>query len=211
MIPSSGTALIIGLGNTEITPDALGPTTASRVLATRHIKGEVARATGLENMRPVAVLSPGVLGQTGMETKEILKGMMEVVKPDFIIAIDAMASRMTSRLGCTVQMSDSGISPGSGVGNERPRLCAETIGVPVIALGVPTVVDSSVLAYDAAVRSGLSEREAEHLCESAEREVIVTPREVDLLVERASQLLSLAINCALHPQYSVQDFQMLLS
>lgn len=214
IIPEDGSALVVGLGNTEITPDSLGPITASGVLATRHIRGAVARSIGLEGMRPVSVLFPGVLGQTGMETGEVLSAVKKEISPDFIIAVDAMASRSISRLGCTVQMSDTGIIPGSGVGNARPRLCAETLGIPVISIGVPTVVDSGVLFYDTAVNSGLTPAEAEGIYNKSKsnfENMTVTPREIDLLTQRAGRLLSLAINAALHRDYSVRDFQMLLS
>jgi len=214
IIPEEGSALVVGLGNTEITPDSLGPLTASQVLATRHIKGEIARSTGLEGMRPVSVLFPGVLGQTGMETREILFAVKKEIKPDFIIAVDAMASRSVSRLGCTVQMSNTGIIPGSGVGNSRPRICTETIGVPVISIGIPTVVNSSVLFYDTALSSGLGYDDAEKIYQKSENtleNMTVTPREIDLLIQRASRLLSLALNTALHREFSVRDFQMLLS
>lgn len=139
MLPESGLILIAGLGNFKITPDALGPKTASLIFATRHIQGEIARSSGLENLRPVAVLAPGVLGQTGMETGEIISSLCQKLNPSAVIVVDAMASRRMTRLGTTIQICDSGISPGSGVGNMRPQLNRETLGVPVIALGVPTV------------------------------------------------------------------------
>ena len=122
ILPDEGLVLVAGLGNTRITPDALGPKTAAGVLATRHITGEIARSAGLGDLRGVAVLAPGVLGQTGIETSEIIAGIVEKVHPAAVIVVDALASRRLSRLGCTVQMSDSGIRPGAGVGNARREI-----------------------------------------------------------------------------------------
>ncbi|MBP5618152.1 MAG: GPR endopeptidase, partial [Clostridia bacterium] len=141
LIDADGPVLVLGLGNTAITPDSLGPKVARRVLATRHITGEVARRTGLEDLRRVAVLAPGVLGQTGVETGEILGGVVDRIQPSAVLVVDALASRRLNRLGCTVQMSDTGIAPGSGIGNRRMKINEETVGVPVISVGVPTVVD----------------------------------------------------------------------
>ncbi len=184
-----GTVLVVGIGNTDITPDALGPKTALGVLATRHISRELSEQLGLAGLKSVAVLSPGVLGQTGMELQEIIRGAVENIKPQAIIAVDALAARRVSRLGCTVQLSNAGISPGSGVGNARRELSRATLGIPVIAIGVPTVVDAQTLIYD--------------LCGTTPQEnnenMIVTPREIDLMIDRAAELLSFAINISLQP------------
>lgn len=184
-----GTVLVVGIGNTDITPDALGPKTALGVLATRHISRELSEQLGLAGLKSVAVLSPGVLGQTGMELQEIIRGAVENIKPQAIIAVDALAARRVSRLGCTVQLSNTGISPGSGVGNARRELSRATLGIPVIAIGVPTVVDAQTLIYD--------------LCGTTPQEnnenMIVTPREIDLMIDRAAELLSFAINISLQP------------
>lgn len=195
LVPQDGVVLVVGLGNTNITPDALGPKTASRVLATRHITQEIARSVGLEGLRGVAVLSPGVLGQTGIETSEIIMGTIQRVNPSAVIVIDALASRRLSRLGCTVQMADTGISPGSGVGNVRTEISQDTLGVPVISVGVPTVVDATTLAYDLI---GTQPQDTQ-LVEPRGAKMIVTPREIDILIDRAAQLLSHSINCALQP------------
>jgi spore protease len=213
LLPKEGLVLIAGLGNYQVTPDALGPKTASLTFATRHIQGEIARSTGLDGLRPVAVLAPGVLGQTGMETGEILASLCKELKPSAVIVVDAMASRKTERVGTTIQICDTGISPGSGVGNARPQLNSETLGVPVIAMGVPTVVDAKTLAADLAMQSGAQESAVEKLQNSAEPHgtaMIVTPREIDLLIERAAKLLSLAINTALHPDFTPEDFALLV-
>ena len=148
LLPVNGLLLVAGLGNMEITPDSLGPKTGARVLATRHISGEIARSTGLDSLRPVAVVQTGVTGQTGIETGEYLQSIVKAIKPNAVIAIDALASRRLERLGCTLQISDTGISPGAGVGNHRTKICEETLGVPVISIGVPTVVDVQTLAGD---------------------------------------------------------------
>lgn len=190
LIPKKGSALIVGLGNRQITPDALGPKTALKILATRQIGAELRRVAGIEQIRSVSVLAPGVLGQTGIEVFDLLKALTTEIKPDFIIVIDALASRHLKRLGSTVQMSDSGITPGAGVGNARSEISKATLGIPVIAIGVPTVVDAATLVYNLTGKNG-------ELAEPDGREMIVTPREIDLLIDRAAALLSDAINRAL--------------
>ena len=199
-----GDVLAAGLGNTDITPDALGAKSMRYVLATRHIKGEFARSTGLEKLRSVSVISAGVMGQTGIEVSEIVKSLSESVKPSAVIVVDALAAKELSRLGCTVQISDTGIYPGSGVGNHRKGITKENIGVPVIAVGVPTVVDAVTLAQDIFNRHDIEKSKISPRGES----MIVTPREIDLLIERAAKLVGMAINCALQSEY---DFDTLLS
>lgn len=199
-----GEILATGLGNTDITPDALGAKSMKYILATRHIKGEFARSTGLENLRGVSVISAGVLGQTGIEVSEIVKSLSESIKPSAVIVVDALAAKELSRLGCTVQISDTGIYPGSGVGNHRKGITRENVGVPVIAVGVPTVVDAFTLAQDILNRHDVDRKE---VCPGGES-MIVTPREIDLLIERAAKLVGMAINCALQSEY---DFDTLLS
>ena len=194
LLPAQGPVLVVGLGNEHITPDALGPQAAGMVLATRHIGGEFARSVGLDDLRPAAVLIPGVLGRTGVESGETVCG---VVQPAAVIAIDALAARSLSRLGCTVQLSDTGIAPGSGVGNSRKVLDRETIGVPVIAVGVPTVVDAATLAHDLTGGDGAQDTVAPRGAA-----MMVTPREIDLMISRASRLVAMAVNCALQPDYS---------
>lgn len=193
LLDIDGTVLVVGLGNTAITPDSLGPKVANRVLATRHISGEVAKSTGLEDLRKVAVLAPGVLGQTGVETGEILCGVVDRIRPSAVIVVDALASRRLSRLGCTVQMSDAGIAPGSGVGNLRMKIDASTLGIPVVSIGVPTVVDAVTLAYD------LTGQDCREDVEPRGAHMIVTPQEIDLLIDRAAATVAHAINCALQP------------
>ena len=192
LLPRDGVVLVAGLGNTNITPDALGPKTASGVLATRHITGELARSAGLDELRGVCVLTPGVLGQTGIETGEIISGVAEKIRPAAVIVVDALASRQLSRLGCTVQLSDAGISPGSGVGNARKEISKSTMQVPVISVGVPTVVDAATMAYDL---TGAEPCEEQITPRGAQ--MIVTPREIDLIIKRAAELVAHSINCAL--------------
>lgn len=198
MLPETGTVLVIGLGNRALTADALGPKTADRVLATRHIQRELGRVSGLEGLRPVCVCSPGVLGMTGMDTQEILSAMVAQIQPAAVIAIDALAAADRERLGCTIQITDSGIAPGSGVGNSRPRINRDTLGVPVIGIGVPTVMDASALSS-----SGQGRGAASH----SRVPLTVTVREIDLLISRAASLLSMAINKALNPNVEERWFR----
>lgn len=198
LIPVNGLVLVCGLGNMEITPDALGAKSAGRILATRHITGEIARSTGLDALRPVAVLRTGVTGQTGIETFEYIESIVKKVRPTAVIVIDALASRRLSRLGCTLQISDTGISPGAGVQNHRRKITRESVGVPVIAVGVPTVVDAVTLVSDLLDVDDpqASLRLSEHLSPQ-NRQMVVTPKEIDLLIDRASRLISMSVNCAL--------------
>ncbi len=197
LLPADGTVLVVGLGNDAITPDALGPRTAARVLATRHIPDELARSVGLTNLRPCAVITPGVLGNTGVESGETVAGVCRTVCPTAVIAVDALAARSVARLGCTVQLSDTGIAPGSGVGNHRRALCRDTLGVPVIGLGVPTVVDAKTLAFDLTGADADPDAVEPRGCA-----MMVTPREIDLMIDRASRLLAMTIHAALQPAYS---------
>ena len=143
------TILVVGLGNWNVTPDALGPRVVNRLLVTRHIRNTDAVPEEIdESVRSVCALTPGVMGITGIETFEIVKGVVDRVKPDVVIAIDALAARSVNRINCTIQMSNTGVNPGAGLGNKRKPLNFETMGVPVIAIGVPTVVDAATLIND---------------------------------------------------------------
>lgn len=181
--------LIAGLGNTEITPDAVGPLTVRQILATRHISGQFAENIGLKGLRSVSVITPGVLGQTGIETTELIKGAIEAVKPDALIVIDALAAGSAHRLFKTIQLCNTGISPGSGVKNSRREISEKTLGIPVIAVGVPTVTDADSLCFE------LTGKEPEK-----SSDMFVTPKDVDLLVDRISEILSLALNRFLQPE-----------
>ena len=206
LLPVNGLLLVAGLGNENITPDSLGPKTGGRVLATRHISGELARSSGLDRLRPVAVINTGVTGQTGIETGEYILSVVKRIKPNAVVAIDALASRRIERLGRTVQISDAGISPGAGVGNHRTRINQETLGVPVIAIGVPTVVDARTFADDLLgaddMRRGFSYAQSQPM--------IVIPREIDLLTERASRLLGFSLNAAMQNSFELKDLLSLM-
>ena len=202
LLPDDGTVLVVGLGNTDITPDAIGPRSVDNILATRHIGKELSDSIGLGDLRPVAVFVPGVLGKTGVETAESVSGLVRTVNPSSVIVIDALAARRLRRLGNTVQMSDAGIVPGSGVGNSRAAINKESTGVPVISVGIPTVVDAQTLVSD------LTDNEKE-ISREENKSMIITPREIDLVVERASKIIGLAVNKALQPHLSVDEMLML--
>lgn len=204
LIPEKGSVLVAGLGNTKITPDALGPKCASMIFATRHITGELLKATGLSGLRKVSSFSTGVAGETGAEAAELIRGAVQVLKPDIVITVDALAARNADRLGTTIQMCNTGIVPGSGVGNSRQEISERTVGVPVISIGVPTVVDAATLILDCG-GAGLDEQ----MIDEQAGNMMVTPREIDLMIERAAKLTSLALNCALQPHISPEDMLIL--
>lgn len=194
----SGHILVTGIGNNDITPDALGPRVASKILATRHLRRELGSEDEfLSSLRPVSVTASGVLGQTGIETAEIVGGLLEKTKPSAVIAIDALACSELSRLGTTVQLSDSGISPGSGVQNKRRELSEATLGVPVVAVGVPTVVDMYTIIEEMTGKKA----------EEGVPNMMVTPRDVDRLIERSSAFIAMGINLALQPNMSFEDVE----
>ncbi len=219
--------LIVGLGNRNITPDALGPLVISKILVTRHITESLPEQID-HDVRAVSAISPGVMGITGIETGEIIKGICESIKPDLIIAVDALAARKTERINATIQMSDTGISPGSGVGNKRMALNQKTLGIPVIAIGVPTVVDAATLINDTMdkVLNEMSEKakkggEFYKMLQTLDKEekynliyeiltpcdgnMFVTPKEVDAVVKRLANIISNGINIALHPAINKED------
>lgn len=205
LLPKEGSVLVVGLGNESITPDALGPECVSLLLATRHIKGELAEKTGLSSLRSVGAIAPGVLGKTGIETVEIISALSKELRPAAIITVDALASRRLSRLGTTVQLTDSGISPGSGVGNSRPAIDRDTLGVPVIAIGIPTVVDAGTMAFDIAEKYlGEAALKPEDF-QNGENLMMVTPKEIDLVIERAAMIVAMSINCCLQPTLTLEE------
>jgi spore protease len=219
--------LVVGLGNRQITADSLGPKVTSELLVTRHMF-ELMPEEIEDGVRPVCALAPGVLGLTGIETSEIIKGVAERVKPTLVIAIDSLAARRLSRVSTTIQLADTGITPGAGIGNNRQGLTADTLGVPVIAIGVPTVVDAATMANDTI------DLVIEHLMQQTERDsafygilqdldkekkyaliqqaqgvapgdLVVTPKEVDEIIEDISEIIANAINIALHDAITVED------
>ena len=217
--------LVAGLGNRYITPDSLGPKVVAKILVTRHIRDTLSDKID-DSVASVAAIAPGVMGITGIETAEILKGIIERIKPDAVIAIDALAARRTSRINSVIQIADSGISPGSGVGNKRMLLNEESLGVPVIGIGVPTVVSAATLVNDSMERilSAMAEASEEKLFYNTlnnlgdEREALiaellepyaenmfVTPKEVDEVIERLAEIISNAINIAVHPALTKED------
>ena len=197
--------LVAGLGNASMTPDAIGPRSAEHVLVTRHLRQNGAFSAFCS----VSVLTPGVLGQTGIEAMETLRGTVRAVQPDAVIVIDALASRSLMRLCSTVQLSDTGIVPGSGVGNHRSALNRETLGVPVLAVGVPTVVDAATLAADLLEESGLPEPDVETL-RSRPENLMVTPRDIDQQVRDLGKVIGYGINWALQ-DLEIEEINALLS
>ena len=233
-IKGDGGALVIGLGNRNVTPDALGPKVVSKILITRHIVDNLPKE--LEGkLSSVCGLAPGVMGLTGIETAEIVKGLVDTAAPSFVIAIDALAARKIDRINSTIQISTTGINPGSGVGNPRAGLNKETLGVPVIAIGVPTVVDSATLINDtidlmlkATIESLQNNKEGwweggeqfiQTLSEMTEREkyqaiksaihphdsMFVTPKEIGEIIKYLSNIIANAINMSLHKGISRDD------
>lgn len=195
--------LIAGLGNREVTPDALGPKVVDNLLVTRHLIREFGKEFKEKNeIESMSAISPGVMAQTGMETGEILHGVIREIKPDLIVVIDALAARSVKRLNTTIQITDTGISPGSGVGNNRKALNQESLGVPVIALGVPTVVDAATIVEDRLEEvlnlQGLNEAEINQFFEEVStpsmRNMFVTPKNVDEAIKRISFTISEALN-----------------
>ena len=203
---ASGTVLVVGLGNRAVTPDALGPKTAEKILVTRHIKQYMPDAIP-NGVRSVCAVSPGVLGVTGIETMEVIQGIVERSKPSLIIAIDSLSSRRTERIASTIQLCDAGIQPGAGVGNIRSGLDEASLGIPVIAVGVPLVVYASTISRDTigliASELGLlgNEEKIKELAAKAisekTGELIVTPKEIDSLIECTSTILADGINMCL--------------
>lgn len=219
--------LIVGLGNWNVTPDALGPKVISKIMITRHLHEYVPDQVQ-KGVRPVCGISPGVLGITGIETGEIIKGIVEKVKPDIIIAIDALASRKMERVNTTIQISDTGISPGSGVGNKRMDISKDTLGVPVIAIGVPTVVDAATMASDAIdlvidelIKQAPKGTDFYNMLKSIDKEekyqmikevlepysgnLIVTPKEIDEVIDKVSKIIANGLNISLHQGITLED------
>nr|WP_281282756.1 GPR endopeptidase [Thermosediminibacter litoriperuensis] len=228
-LPIESTVLVIGLGNWNVTPDSLGPKVVERLIVTKHLIELIPEKFNTRNgIRPVCALAPGVLGITGIETGEIIRGVVERVKPELIIVIDALASRSLERISTTIQISDSGIHPGSGVGNRRMGITRKSMGVPVIAIGVPTVVDAATVASDTLeMLISEFERQAQpgsefyKMLKTLNRdekyqlirevlspfvgELVVTPKEIDSLIENISRTLSGGLNLALHPGISYEE------
>ena len=202
LLPAEGSVLVVGLGNRAITPDAIGPRVHDCTLVTRHLVGRMPEQFG--HLRPVASVSAEVMGSTGLESQELVASVCQSIRPCCVIAVDALASRSLDRLCRTVQLADTGISPGSGVGNHRAALDEESLGVPVLAIGVPTVVEGATLAADLLG--------CDRLPQSAPgRDILVTPRDIDRQVADLSKILGYAISMALQPGLGLEELELLLS
>lgn len=205
--------LVVGLGNDQVTPDALGPKTVGRLMVTRHLLELIPQAVD-ERVRSVCTIAPGVLGETGIETVEVVRGVIDRVHPSAVVAVDALASRDSRRIASTIQISDAGLQPGSGVGNRRLALNQEVLGCPVIAVGVPTVVCAATIVRDALQQLSGSDEMADEAMEKLGREalpeLVVTPKEVDTLVEDAARRLAMGLNLWLHDGLTVQEVESFL-
>ena len=191
--------LVVGLGNREVTPDALGPKVVDNMLITRHVIQEFGKyALGEEHSNLISSIVPGVMAQTGMESVEIVRSVMKEAQPDYIVAVDALAARSVKRLNRTIQITNTGINPGSGVGNHRHALNQESMGVPVIAIGIPTVVDAATIVNDAI--SGFYE-EADCTLNS----FFVTPKDIDESIKRLSFTVSEGLNLAFEKEVCPND------
>ncbi len=191
-IKSDSLTLVVGLGNRDITPDALGTSVVSKLLVTHHIKQNMSDLLG-DNISGVCAIAPGVLGTTGIETADIIKAVTERVKPQLIIAVDALAAADIQRVSTTIQISDTGIQPGAGVGNNREGLNEKNTGVKVIAIGMPTVIDASTIS-----KVEIPEELAP---------LMVTTKDIDLVIERASKAVANGINLALHQNMTLRDVE----
>mgnify|MGYP000397587220 FL=1 len=206
----SGSALVVGLGNYDITADSIGPKAVEKVVVTRHLRTLNPQLYKSAGFGDLCAFAPGVLGQTGMESAEIVHSIVEAVRPALIVAIDALASRRLARLATTVQLCDTGIYPGAGVSNRRSELSKETLGVPVISIGVPTVVDAATLAYDLLGKDA-DEQAAAALLAGDGKDMFVTLKESDVITKQTARLLGFAINRAFHGDMSVEEMEELLS
>lgn len=226
-LPKDATVLVVGLGNWNITPDALGPKAVEKIVVTRHLQGMLSPELA-GGVRSVCAIAPGVLGITGMETAEIIAGIVDRIKPNAVICIDALAAASSHRVITTVQIADVGIHPGSGVGNKRFGLTKESLGVPVIAIGVPTVVHASTIAMDTLntlqehasfaryfkSMENLSDQDrhtiVRQVLPEALGDLMVTPKEVDTLIADIARVIAGGINQAVHPHIDYENIHLYL-
>lgn len=196
MLPAKGAVLVAGLGNAAVTPDSIGPRALEHLVVTRHL-GE-----SFPQLRPVSAMAPGVLGTTGLESVEVIRGLVERSKPACVVVLDALASRSLDRVCTTVQLTDTGISPGSGVGNCRAAFDRTTLGVPVLAVGVPTVVEASTLLEDVLeennVKNGKNPIIGDHT-------MVVSPKDIDARVGRIARLLGFGVSLGVNRSLRVED------
>jgi len=190
--------LVVGLGNDKVTPDALGPYTASKVKVTRHLF-MIYEADGDEEMSCVSGFIPGVTGSTGMETAELIEKVVNISNPDVVLVIDSLAARDIARVSTTIQINDTGISPGGGMGNMRTELSEKTLGKKIIAVGVPTVIDSRTLVMDALGQYLKNHSEIEKYIEQSGQDMIVTSTDIDQVIKDFSDIIANGINITLHP------------
>lgn len=232
-LPEERTALVVGLGNWNVTPDAIGPKVVGKLMVTRHLKKVMPDIID-DSVRPVCAIAPGVLGITGIETGEIIKSLVEKIKPDLVVCIDALASRKLERVARTIQISNTGISPGAGVGNHRMKINEESLGIPVIALGVPTVVDAATIANDAMdlvldemINQAEAGKEFYNILNNIDKnekgmmikslldpyvgDLMVTPKEIDDIIESVSKIIANGINIALQPNMVLEDINKFLN
>ncbi|WP_244833297.1 GPR endopeptidase [Clostridium sp. BJN0001] len=227
------TALVVGLGNIDITPDALGPKVIKKIMVTRHLKNLMDKSS-LEDVRDVCAIAPGVLGVTGIETAEIIKAVVNKVKPDIVICIDALAARRTERVNNTIQICDTGISPGAGVKNNRTEINKKSLGCDVIAIGVPTVVDALTITNDTLdcvidyliknspngseffkMLNNINRNEKMALINDAIssnvlKDMIVTPKEIDLIIDSLSEIISDGINLSIQQDMTYDEIKKFL-
>ena len=190
--------LVAGLGNKQVTPDSLGPAAAEKIRVTRHLF-MIYEADGDDEMSSVSCLVPGVTASTGMETADIVKKAAELSSPEYVIVIDSLAARNIERVSTTIQITDTGISPGAGTGNHRTGINEETAGVKVIAIGVPTVIDSATIVREALIANMKSAEEIEKYMEEYDQQMIVTSSDIDIIIKDFSDIIANGINKALHP------------
>ena len=227
------TVLVVGLGNIKVTPDALGPKVVEKIMVTRHLRDVMPDAID-DSVVSVGAISPGVLGITGIETFEIIKSIVDRIKPDLVLCIDALASRKTERVNRTIQVSDSGIAPGAGVGNHRKQLNEESLGVKVIAIGVPTVVHASTIAndmidlviddlinqseegkgfYEMLKKIDKNEKSAliHEILNPHVGDLVVTPKEIDVMIDSMSKIIANGINIAIQPNMTMEEINKFLN
>lgn len=225
-LPEDASILLVGLGNWNATPDALGPQVIEKSLVTRHLFNYTPEELQ-GKLRKVSAIAPGVLGITGIETVEIIRGVVEHVKPDLVIAIDALAAGSLERIGTSIQITDTGISPGSGVGNKRPGINQDTLGCRVIAIGVPTVMNAAIIANDCLeslleelttsptlykLYKQISSSTFESILTKAlapyHNNLMVTPKEIDTLISTTARVIAGALGMCLHPGITIEEYQM---
>ena len=219
--------LVVGLGNWNVTPDALGPKVAEKIMITRHLKELMPDAID-ESVRPVCAIAPGVLGITGIETGEIVKSLVQKIKPDLVVCVDALGSRKLERVNRTIQIGDTGISPGAGVGNHRMQINEESLGVKVLAIGVPTVVDAATIANDTIdlfldelISKAESGKDFYNMLKTVDKneknalireilnpfvgDLMVTPKDVDSVIDSLSKIIANGINIAIQPNMDIEE------